>query len=674
MIEGQTYKVEVRVCTNSDKNYDCTNVSKAEEAIAQLVPKKDCEEEDKVLNTATGNCEEPDPNPSEDPGNNPGEDPGENPGDEPGDEPGEDPEDPGEDPKCPDDQFFDDNSGEAGACVPKLVCKDDEEWQDDNTCTPKVDCGEGKEWDDATEQCVVLEAPDGDIKELILTAYKFAYNGKAHTPGVTVKGNSGNVLNADTDYTVNLQAGRTAIGKYAVTAVGAGDYAGNLTKYFSVIPAKTSIKKATPASSSIKLELNAKSGGVSYQIAYKRAVDSTYKIITSSDATKTISGLSSGTKYNIKVRAYKTVGGVTYYSSSYSSAKSYSTTGKAKIAKVTLSTTKYTYNNAYKKPSVTVLSSKNKKIGSSGYTVSYPNSNKGGKAVGVYNVTVKGKGDYTGSKTASFTINPPNGSISSVSTGKNSAKVSVKAPSNNPGGTIHYQVEYKKSAEAESAYVKVNSTSKSISISNLTAGTQYSFRLRVYKVVNKTSYYSSWSGVTKKNTVGSSAISISNGAFSITPTATTYTGKAISVTPTLVVNGLTLKNGTHYIVSYSNNKNVGTATIKLTGKENYYSTISKTFKIQPKGTSISKFANKKKNQFDAVVKSVSGVTGYQYRYKKHSASSYSSAAKCSKTTCTVKSLSKSTKYDIQVRTYQKVSGTNYYSSWSTAKSITTAAK
>ena len=59
----------------------------------------------------------------------------------------------------------------------------------------------------------------------------------------------------------------------------------------------------------------------------------------------------------------------------------------------------------------------------------------------------------------------------------------------------------------------------------------------------------------------------------------TYTGKAITQTPTVKLGTTTLKSGTDYTVTYKNNKNVGTATVTITGKGNYTGTVSKTFKI-----------------------------------------------------------------------------------------------
>lgn len=59
----------------------------------------------------------------------------------------------------------------------------------------------------------------------------------------------------------------------------------------------------------------------------------------------------------------------------------------------------------------------------------------------------------------------------------------------------------------------------------------------------------------------------------------TYTGKDIKPEVKLTYEGMTLKKGVDYTVSYSNNRKVGTATVTITGKGNYYDTVKKTFKI-----------------------------------------------------------------------------------------------
>ena len=58
-----------------------------------------------------------------------------------------------------------------------------------------------------------------------------------------------------------------------------------------------------------------------------------------------------------------------------------------------------------------------------------------------------------------------------------------------------------------------------------------------------------------------------------------YTGQPVTQTPTVTLNGKTLKNGTDYILSYRNNVSSGYATVYITGKGNYVDSKSKDFKI-----------------------------------------------------------------------------------------------
>jgi len=59
----------------------------------------------------------------------------------------------------------------------------------------------------------------------------------------------------------------------------------------------------------------------------------------------------------------------------------------------------------------------------------------------------------------------------------------------------------------------------------------------------------------------------------------TYTGKAITQSPTVKLGRKTLKNGTDYTLSFSNNVKVGTATVTITGKGDYKGTVKKIFRI-----------------------------------------------------------------------------------------------
>ena len=85
---------------------------------------------------------------------------------------------------------------------------------------------------------------------------------------------------------------------------------------------------------------------------------------------------------------------------------------------------------------------------------------------------------------------------------------------------------------------------------------------------------------TKVVTYTIGALPISNASVSVIPDQT-YSGQAITPEVTLTHNSAALVNGTDYTVSYSNNKNAGTATAVITGIGNYSGTMKTTFRIMP---------------------------------------------------------------------------------------------
>ena len=237
-------------------------------------------------------------------------------------------------------------------------------------------------------------------------------------------------------------------------------------------------------------------------------------------------------------------------------------------ASVTLSTSTYAYDGKAKTPSVNVKVNGKTLKKDTDYTVSYSNNTK----VGTAKVTIKGKGNYTGSVSKTYSI-------------KNNFK---------------------------------------------------------------------------KATVSS----ISTKAF---------TGKNITQSITVKYNGKTLKNGTDYTVSYSSNKNIGTATVKITGKGSYTGTITKTFKINPAKQEIQKLTAKSKAFFVDWAQKGS-ATGYEIQYATNS--KFASAKKVTITnnktdTKTISKLSGKKKYYVRVRSYTTVKGTKYYGAWSASKSVTT---
>lgn len=161
-----------------------------------------------------------------------------------------------------------------------------------------------------------------------LSKTSYTYSASAKKPSVTVKRSSGKKLVKGTDYTVTYASGRKAIGRYKVKITGKGNYTGTVTKYFTIKPKKVTLKSGTKSTAKKKLTIKWKKagGGVKYQIAYRKKGSSAwkYKKVSSSVSSKTISSLSSGKYYFVKVRAYKTVSGKTYWGS-------WSTTKKIKV-------------------------------------------------------------------------------------------------------------------------------------------------------------------------------------------------------------------------------------------------------------------------------------------------------------------------------------------------------
>ena len=172
-------------------------------------------------------------------------------------------------------------------------------------------------------------------------------------------------------------------------------------------------------------------------------------------------------------------------------------TGKTVIAKasnIKLSKTAYTYNGKVQKPSVTVKNSKGKALkNGTDYKISYP---KGMKNVGKYTVKVTLKGNYSGTKSLTYNINPKGTSVSKVKAAKKGFKVTWKKQATQTTG---YQVQYSTSSKFKKAKTVTISKNKttSKSVSKLSAKKKYYVRVRTYKTVKiggkSVKLYSGWS-------------------------------------------------------------------------------------------------------------------------------------------------------------------------------------
>lgn len=155
----------------------------------------------------------------------------------------------------------------------------------------------------------------------------------------------------------------------------------------------------------------------------------------------------------------------------------------------------YTYTGKAITPSVTVKYGSVTLKKDRDYTVKYTNNVNPGTA----SVTITGKGDYTGTKKASFKI-----ALSTPSGLKQSSRTtsSVKLSWKKISGASGYQV-YRRtygSSTFKKAGTVTKGTTASFTNKKLSYGQYYQYRIRAYKKTSKGTVYSGWSKVITANT------------------------------------------------------------------------------------------------------------------------------------------------------------------------------
>lgn len=156
---------------------------------------------------------------------------------------------------------------------------------------------------------------------------------------------------------------------------------------------------------------------------------------------------------------------------------------------VKLSATTYTYNGNAKRPNVTVTDAKGRTISRSYYNVSY---DRDSKSAGRHTVRVTFKGNYSGTISRSYTINPQATYITRLSRLSKGFAVNLRRLSSETA--TGYQVQYSLNRNFKGAQVKVL-RGTSMNIRGLQGNKNYYVRVRAYKRSGGRAYYSAWSGV-----------------------------------------------------------------------------------------------------------------------------------------------------------------------------------
>ena len=227
----------------------------------------------------------------------------------------------------------------------------------------------------------------------------------------------------------------------------------------------------------------------------------------------------------------------------------------------------YTGKKLY--PSAVIKDGERKLKLNTDYTVSYTKTTSIGEGI----VTVKGKGNYSGSEKIYFKIKPKKTSIVSKKSMTNGKVILQWEKISHADG---YQIKYSVNNNGNFKKFKNVKNADSISLTKkLKAGKKYYFYIRSYKVVDAKKVYSDESTIIslkhKKSIKKCKVSKVKN---------LKYNGKQITQTSIAVKLGKKkLVNGKDYTISYKNNTNRGNAEIIIKGKGLYCSSVKKGFRI-----------------------------------------------------------------------------------------------
>ena len=358
------------------------------------------------------------------------------------------------------------------------------------------------------------------------------YTGKAQTQSITVKYGNKTLKNGK-DYTVSYQNNINAGTAYVIIK-GKGSYSGTVKRSFKINPVLI-YKQCT-----------------FYKIASQYYTGSQIKPVPKiKNGTTT---LKNGTDFTLTYQNNVNKGTAKVYikgKGNYigSCSLTFSITARP-VSTLKITVPSVTYNGKAQKPAVTVKYNNYKFKNGTDYTLSYRNNTK----IGTATVTVKGKGKLSGTRSVTFKINAKP-IKNAVITYNNSLTYNGSALS--PAVTVKYgNTTLKKNTDYTVAYSN-----------NVNAGTG------TITITGKGIYGGSVKKTFTIKKLGISATAVSGTGNKV------YTGSAIKPVPAVKVGGRTLKNETDFTVSYNNNTEPGTATLKVTGKGNYSGSVSKTFKI-----------------------------------------------------------------------------------------------
>lgn len=368
------------------------------------------------------------------------------------------------------------------------------------------------------------------VSTLKITVPSVTYNGKAQKPAVTVKYNNYTFKNG-TDYTLSYK-NNTKIGTATVTVTGKGKLSGTRSVTFKINakPIKNAVitynNSLTYNGSALSPAVTVKYGNTTlkkntdYTVAYSNNVNAGTGTITITG--KGIYGGSVKKTFTIKKLGIS--------------------------ASAVSGTENKVYTGSAIKPVPAVKVGGRTLKNGTDFTISYKNNTEPGTAT----LSVTGKGNYSGSVAKTFKI-----------TARAINDVEVTVPD-----TVFTGEQVKPDVVVSyGSYQFINNSDYTLSFKdNVNIGT-------ASVVVTGKKHLSGSRTVTfpiEKADISSTEIAVKNA---------TFTGSAVKSAVDVRLGNVTLKEGTHYTLSYKNNVNAGTAQVTVSGKGSLEGAVTKDFTI-----------------------------------------------------------------------------------------------
>lgn len=397
---------------------------------------------------------------------------------------------------------------------------------------------------------------------IILEKNEYVYDGQQKMPSVTVE-LAGETLAPDIDYTVAYD-NNIKVGTAIVTVTGQGDYEGSMERIFTI--------QGDLSNAEVRLEKE--------DYIYN-GQDRKPSVTVRLDGEELVPDMDYIVAYSNYISAGTAVAKVMGKGKYRGSIEKEYTISQAELseADIVLKKDSYQYDGQVRTPSVTVKLDGMPLGIHTDYTVAYSDNVNAGTAT----VTVTGIGSCQGNVKKTFAINPVDISQADVSLEKDSYQYDGQAKT--PSVTVElngktlsvgadYTIAYSDNINAGTAKVTVEGKG------NYAGSIERKFFVKpIDNSIGGTTDNST--GGTIDNSVGAGIgkMDVAKATVSLERTSYTYDGQAKTPSVTVRFGAETLIVNRDYRVTYSNNVNVGTAMVVVTGMGSYYGSVEKNFTI-----------------------------------------------------------------------------------------------